>query len=366
MATIRYILAVAASSDWFVHQLDVNNAFLHGDLSEEVYMKVPDGVPNPFSKGTDHEAISELKVFLHQTFGIKDLGRLNYFLCIEVSYLSTGIFLSQKKFTHELLDNSALDLTKKATTPLPLNMKLSAGEGDSLSNSDDYRSLDGKLNFLTTTHPDLAYTVQSLSQFMHSPCTTHFAALTHTLRYVAHTVGQGYVLLLGNSPVSWKSKKQSTISKSSSEDEYRATTTASSEVTWLIRLLVELGVSGLTPVTLHFDNQSALHIAKNPVFHERTKHFEIDCHFTRDKVMKGLIQLTYLPTHCQLADVFTKILPSLYFKELLSKLGFHDPQSPTIPNLRGGVGPIRSAITLATSSLLVFRLIKEREKNIEK
>lgn len=158
MATIRCILAVAASSSWVVHQLDVNNAFLHGDLSEEVYMKVPEGVPNPFNKvcklkkliyglkqasrewhfklthililegfvqskndyslyfrrrneliciaavyvddviltGTDQEAISGLKSFLHKTFGIKDLSRLSFFLGIEVSYLSTGIFLSRK------------------------------------------------------------------------------------------------------------------------------------------------------------------------------------------------------------------------------------------------------------------------------
>lgn len=85
---------------------------------------------------------------------------------------------------------------------------------------------------------------------------------------------------------------------------------AASEVVWTVRLLEELGITNLKPVTLHCDNQSALHIAKNPVFHERTKHIEIDCHFTRDKVMEGLLQLTYLPTQNQLADVLTKILPS--------------------------------------------------------
>jgi len=129
------------------------------------------------------------------------------------------------------------------------------------------------------------------------------------------------LVLLGSSPLSWKSKKQSTVSRSSSEAEYRAMAQAASEITWLVRLLEELGVSKLTPVQLNCDNQSALHIARNLVFHERTKHIEIDCHFTRDKVLEGLLQLHYLPTSSQLADILTKVLPGPHFQELLSKLG---------------------------------------------
>ena len=95
---------------------------------------------------------------------------------------------------------------------------------------------------------------------------------------------------------------------------------ATSEVTWCVLLLEELGVRDLKLVTLHFDTHSALHIARNHVFHERTKHIEIDCHFTRDKVMGGLLQLTYLPMTNQLADVFTKVFHSSQFQRLLSKL----------------------------------------------
>ena len=162
---------------------------------------------------------------------------------------------------------------------------------------------------------------------MQKPRVPHVQALYHTLCYINHTIGQGillngssqltlqaysdsdwgscintrrsitgYILMLGASPISWKSKKQATISKSSSEAEYRAISSAASEVTWLVRLLEELQVDKLKPVTLHCNNQSAIHIGKNPVFHERTKHIEVDLHFTRDKVLEGLIQLTYLPT----------------------------------------------------------------------
>lgn len=140
-------------------------------------------------------------------------------------------------------------------------------------------------------------------------------------------------MLLGKSPISWKSKKQGIVSKSSAEVEYRAMSAAASEITWLVRLLEEIGLDKLHPVTLHCDNQSTIHIAKNPVQHERTKHIEIDVHFTRDKVLEGLIQLAYLPTNSQIADIFTKILPSAHFQELLSKLGMTECHS----SLRGGV-----------------------------
>ena len=123
--------------------------------------------------------------------------------------------------------------------------------------------------------------------------------------------------MLAGSPISWKSKNQAMVSRSSLEAEYRALVAASSEITWMVRLLVEFGITKLQHVTLHCDNQSAIHIAYNPVLHERTKHIEVDCHFTHDKVLEGLIQLTYLPSSSQLADVLTKILPSNQFHRLL-------------------------------------------------
>ena len=141
----------------------------------------------------------------------------------------------------------------------------------------------------------------------------------------------GYILLLGSSSISWKSKKQSTVSQSSSEAEYRAMAAAASELTWVVLLLQDLGVQTIQLVTLHCDNQSAIYIGKNHGFYDRTKHIEIDCHFTLDKVLEGLLQLSYLPTQLQLADLLTKILPSTRFKELLFKLGV----SSTPPSLRG-------------------------------
>lgn len=417
MATVRCIILVATSKNWPLHQLDVNNAFLHGDLHEEVYMITPQGFPNPLNQvcklqkslydlkqasrqwfaklteslvslafvqskndyslfiknsttgmvivavyvddiivtGSDQPAITALKDHLHKLFSIKDLGRLHFFLGIEVTYLKNSVALTQKKFTTELLADSGLVFSsdiKHPLTPLPLNTKLLQNQGPPLPNPEYYRSLVGKLNFLTNTRPDLSYTVQTLSQFMHSPCESHLAALQHTIRYVHGSVGKGiiihgrsqltltafsdsdwaacpstrrsvtgYLVSLGGSPITWKSKKQSTVSRSSVEAEYRAMAQASAEVTWIVRVLHELGIHNLTPVTLFCDNISAIHIAKNPVFHERTKHIDIDCHFTGEKVLEGLLQLAHLPTTEQVADILTKVLPSPQHTYILSKLG---------------------------------------------
>lgn len=145
--------------------------------------------------GNDHQEIEDIKAYLHNSFSIKDLGKLHYFLGIEVNYLPSGIVLSQSKFTKELLEEAEFkatdsNRTKKVLTPLPMNLKLSAQEGILLENPTPYKSLVGKLNLLTNTRPDLAYTVQTLSQFMQSPRTSHWKALQYTLTYVYNTCGQ--------------------------------------------------------------------------------------------------------------------------------------------------------------------------------
>ena len=285
---------------------------------------------------------------------------------MEITAVSQGLIMTQRKFSKELLATCNMNLSKTAKTPLPAGLKLSGDCGALCTDPVLYRSLVGKLNFLTHTRPDLCYAVQTLSQYMHQPRVQHHEALHHVLRYLAGSLGQGillaatdqltlkaysdsdwascpdtrrsvtgYVMLLGSSPISWKSKKQATVSKSFSEAEYRAMSAAASEITWLVRLLQELGVPALTPVKLLCDNQSAIHIGRNPVLHERTKHIELDCHFTREKVMEGLLELSYLPTQDQLADLFTKALNSPQHMKLSSKLGLIEDQS--LPSLRGGV-----------------------------
>jgi hypothetical protein len=134
----------------------------------------------------------------------------------------------------------------------------------------------------------------------------------------------GQCFFLGYSLKSWRTKKQLTVSRSSSEAEYRALASASCELQWLLYLLRDLHVQCSKPPVLFCDNQSALHIAANPVFHERTKHLDIDCHIVREKLQAGILKLLPVSSQDQLADFFTKPLLPQPFGVLLSKLGLLD------------------------------------------
>lgn len=130
----------------------------------------------------------------------------------------------------------------------------------------------------------------------------------------------GYVIKLGPSVISWKSKKQNTVSRSSAETEYCAMATTACEITWLRNLLTDIGLVINQPSTLYCDNQAAFHIAANPLYHERTKHIDIDCHFVREKLRSNVLYTSRIQTRQQPDDIFTKALGSDQHHYLLSKL----------------------------------------------
>ena len=214
----------------------------------------------------------------------------------------------------------------------------------------------GRLLYLNFTRPDISHAVQQLSQFLHAPTDLHWKAAVHVLRYLKGTPSKGlffpkdsspitinaysdpdwatctdtrksltgYCIFLGTSLVSWKTKKQNTISRSSCEAEYRSLASTVCELLWISYILRDLKIPFSIPVSLWCVNKAAIHITENPIFHERTKHLDIDCHLVRDQYKLGFVVPKHISTKLQLADVFTKSLCNPQFQSLISKLNLDD------------------------------------------
>jgi hypothetical protein len=306
-----------------------------------------------------------VKNYLKNEFDIKDLGKLKYFLGIEIAYSKEkGLFLSQRKYVLDLLNETGKLGAKPANTPMEPNKKLYLDEGELLKDIGQYQRLVGKLIYLTVTRPDISFAVSLVSQFMHAPRTTHLEAVDRILRYLKKSPGQGismrknttntivgysdadwagsydrksttgYCTFVGGNLVTWKSKKQNVVARSSAEAEYRAMASTASELIWIKQLLEDMKITYSEPIQMYCDNQAARHIASNPVFHERTKHIEVDCHFIREKVQAGIIETPFVRSQEQIADILTKALDRGPFEKLLVKLGSIDIFEP---NLRGSV-----------------------------
>ncbi|XP_076906863.1 uncharacterized protein LOC143563131 [Bidens hawaiensis] len=423
-STIRLILFLALSKSWPIHQLDVTNAFLHGNLEETVYMHQPVGfrhkdfpdhvcrlrkslyglkqAPRAWhqrftdfvttqgfqqcksdnSLFTYHHgsetaylliyvddiilttSTNALRIRLIDTlsgeFAMKDLGPLSYFLGVQVTRTGNKMFLSQQAYVKDIIHRAAMDSCKPVATPVDTQSKLSADAGPPHEDPVSFRSLAGALQYLTFTRPDISYAVQQICMHMHDPRQDHWNALKRIIRYLQGTIDHGlhlgpvpnlslvaytdadwagcpdtrrstsgYCVYLGDNLISWSSKCQSTISRSSAEAEYRGVANVVADICWLRNLLLELRHPLPRATLVYCDNVSAIYLSGNPVQHQRTKHIELDIHFVRELVQRGHIRVLHVPSRHQIADIFTKGLPRVLFDDFRSSLNISPPDVST-------------------------------------
>uniref|UniRef100_A0A2N9FT89 Reverse transcriptase Ty1/copia-type domain-containing protein n=1 Tax=Fagus sylvatica TaxID=28930 RepID=A0A2N9FT89_FAGSY len=391
--TIRLILSLVVSLNWLLRQLDVKNAFLHGTLKEEVYMTQPKGYIDPqhpnhvckllksiyglkqaprawfesftsqllhlgFLASTTYSSLfiykndkiiaylllyvddivltnntptflDHLILQLSKVFDLKDLGQLHYFLGFQVTRTSTGLHVNQAKYASDLLKKHNMMDSKPAKTPSCANTRLSLHDGDPLPNPHGYRSLVGALHYLTFTRPDISYSVHQVCQYMSAPTTIHLGAAKRAGDPDDRRSTSGNLVYLGSNPTTWSAKKQPTVSRSSTESKYRAFAIALAELCWIRTLLKDLGIYLSHPPLLWCDNVSALAIASNPVYHPRTKHKEVDFQFVQERVLHKDMLIKFVSID-QLADIFTKSLPTQRFLHLQRNL------TVSVPTIKGG------------------------------
>lgn len=418
--TIRMIVALAAQQGWNIYQLDVKSAFLHGELSEDVYVQQPQGyekrgeehkvyklkkalyglkqaprawyskieayfVREGFEKcycehtlftkskeggklliislyvddliftGNDKSMCDEFKKSMMLEFDMSDLGKMRYFLGVEVLQNDDGIYLSQKKYAGEVLEKFGMSKSNSVENPMVPGFKLSKDENGVKVDATLFKQVVGSLMYLTATRPDLMYGVSLISRFMGNPTEQHWLAAKRILRYLKGTTGlgicykkrgckeliaysdsdfagdlddrkstSGYVFLLSSGAVSWSSKKQPVVTLSTTEAEYIAAASCACQGVWLRRILEKLGHVQDKCTTILCDNSSTIKLSKNPVLHGRSKHIDIRFHFLRDLAKDGVVELVHCNTQEQLADIMTKPLKLEAFLKLRGLLGVCD------------------------------------------
>ncbi|KAL5729905.1 hypothetical protein ACHQM5_002793 [Ranunculus cassubicifolius] len=302
--------------------------------------------------GNDPSMCQTVLQHLQNNFAVKNLGPIHYFLGLEIQKTSTGYFLHQSKYATDILSKAFMLDCKPCSTPSSTSYKLDGINGEPLSPTEasTYRSIVGALQYLSWTRPDICFSINQVCQYLHSPRSTHFQDVKCILRFIKGTLSHGlaickgpntviaycdsdwagspddrrsttgFSVFLGLNLVSWCAKKQPTVARSSTEAEYRALAYTSVEIAWLCQLFKELHLSVTHCPTIWIDNISAMSLASNLVYHARTKHIEVDYHYVRELVTKKFLKLNYIHTKDQVADIFTKSLPSTRFNLLQHKL----------------------------------------------
>ncbi|GJS33303.1 retrovirus-related pol polyprotein from transposon TNT 1-94 [Tanacetum coccineum] len=359
LEAIRIFLANAASKNMTVYQMDVKTAFLNGELKEEVYVSQPEGFVDP-----DHpHHVYRLKKALYR---LKQAPRawydtLSKFLLaqgfskgvvdpalfiwktgkhtLHISQNSRGIFINQSKYANEILKKFDLHKSDPVDTPIVERTKLDEDLLGIPVDQTQYRSMIGSLTYLTASRPGLVFDVCMYARYQSKPTKKHLEAVKRVFRYLQGSINMGLwypkdtgmaltayadadhagcqdtrrstsgsAQFLGDKLVSWSSKKQTSTSISSTEAEYITMSGCCAQILWMRSQLSDYGFA-YNHIPLYCDNKSAIALCCNNVQHSRSKHIDIRHHFIREQVEKGVVELYFVRTEYQLADIFTKALP---------------------------------------------------------
>lgn len=348
---------------WFsrIEEYFVKEGFKKSENEETLFIKTNDRgnllfvsvyVDDLIYTGDDIALMKEFKLSMEREFDMTDLGKMRYFLGIEVLQTDQGIHISQAKYVMEVLRRFEMEDCNSVFNPMAPGNKMDIDEDGEQIDETLYKQIIGSLMYITTTRPDIQFPVSLLSRYMSKPTKMHLLAVKRVLRYLKGTldfgiwykrggVGElqvytdsdfagdvdgrkstsGYVFLMDNAAVAWLSKKQPIVTLSTTEAEYVAASVCACQVIWVKRILGELGYEVEGSTTILCDNTSTIKLSKNPVFHGRCKHIGVRFHFLRDLVKGNEIQLEHCGSDDQVADIFTKPLKRETFEKLRSQLG---------------------------------------------
>ncbi|KAE8706195.1 hypothetical protein F3Y22_tig00110403pilonHSYRG00175 [Hibiscus syriacus] len=383
LETIRLIISLATQNKWKIHQMDVKSAFLNGVLEEEVYIHRINKYfqENGFNKcpyehalyikikygdilimclyvddlifiGSNSSMFNEFKDVMMKEFEMTDMGFMAYYLGIEVKQQKDEIFISHETYAKEILKKFKMENCKPISTSKEYGIKMSKHEEGKSIDPTFFKSLVGSLRYLTCTRPDILHAVGLVSRYMESPTTTHFKAAKRILRYLKGTIDFGlfysvsndyklvgysdsdwggdidnrrsttrFVFFMGDTVFIWMSKKQPIVTLSTCEAEYVDATSCVCHAIWLRNLLKEISLIQEEPTKVCVDNKSAIVLAKNLVFHDRSKHIDICYHYIREYVTINDVEVEYVKSQDQVVDISTKPLTSEDFIRLKNLLG---------------------------------------------
>ena len=299
---------------------------------------------------TNISLYQEFSKSMQKEFEMSHMGELNFFLGLQVKQVKDGTFINQGKYAKDLLKRFGMDSTSSKNTPMSTTTQLDKDENGKSIDQKLYRGMIGSLLYITASRPDIMFSVCLCARYQSDPKESHIKAVKRIFRYLKHT--SDYELFypknssfeltsysdadfagcksnrkstsdtchfLGHSLVSWFSKKQNSVSLSTTEAEYIASSLACAQVLWMKQTLSDYGIS-YSSSQIFCDNTSAINLSKNPVQHSRTKHIDIRHHFLRDHVLKGDITLEFISTEKQIADILTKPLKEETFVNLRREL----------------------------------------------